>query len=122
MDVVVTAFHPVHQRTGYDGDFFGVSLAHATAFTPGSHVFKVTQDPKTFRITDEIGPFVVHHVTTERTCPSGTPWPGCPHGQLTGMKYVYLTTHLYYGVPPVPPQRVWGRSCTLRVGDKIRVA
>jgi len=109
VQAVVAAFQPHHQSSGYASNFFGVSLAHATAFAPGSHIYKVLrQDPKTF-VPQETGPFVVQHVTPELRYPP-------PHGPLTGMKYVYLTTHLR-DAALARRSRVF-----LRVGDRIRVA
>ena len=117
MEVVVDAFHPRHAISGYEGNFFGVTLAHATAFVPGSRIFKViSQDPKTFHVTDEIGPFVVDRVTDEKYFEQR--WGG--DGQLTGMKYVYLTEKLrQWSCPRLGTRR---RRIKLCVGDKIRVA
>ena len=103
--------HPHHAFGGYHGNYFGVNLAHATAFVPGSRIFKViSQDPKTFHVIDEIGPFVVDRVTDEKYFERR--FGG--DGQLTGMAYVYLTERLR--------ERQDRRCRVFFVGDKIRVA
>ena len=111
MEVVVSAFHPHHAFGGYHGNYFGVILAHGMAFEPGSRIYKViSQDPRSFLITEEVGPFVVDRVTDEKYFERR--FGG--DGQLTGMKYVYLTERLR--------ERQDRRCRVFFVGDKIRVA
>lgn len=100
--VPVVAFHPHHQKHGYGGDFFGVTLADAAQFSGGTSFVVVGKDGK------EHGPFVVKHVTGEMR----------HEGLKTGIKYVYTPWNDH---PDPKPgfHSLMGRD--LLVGDILRI-